>query len=108
MQRRPLCDWSILLSWWLPQVTDAVEKRICRNLGATLIQVREQTRNLDSKVHVLGFVRFQILISHFFCGDFFDSIDPLQPSAVLVISKAGPPLFKWPNVPSALSVAYLK
>jgi len=40
-------------------MTDTVEKGICRNLEATLIQDRKPTRNLDSKIHVAGFVRFK-------------------------------------------------
>jgi hypothetical protein len=40
-------------------LTDTVEKGICRNLEATLIQDEEPTRNLDSKIHVAGFVRFK-------------------------------------------------
>jgi hypothetical protein len=40
-------------------MTDAVEKGICRNLEATLIQDEEPTRNLDSKIHVAGFVSFK-------------------------------------------------
>jgi hypothetical protein len=37
----------------------AVEKGIFRNLEATLIQDRKPTRNLDSKIHMAGFVRFK-------------------------------------------------
>src|SRR5262245_21232514 len=40
--------------------TDTVEKGICRNLEATLIQDREAMRNLDSKIHFPGFVCFKI------------------------------------------------
>jgi hypothetical protein len=40
-------------------VADAVEKGIFRNLEATLIQDRKPTRNLDSKIHMAGFVRFK-------------------------------------------------
>jgi hypothetical protein len=39
-----------------------------------LIQDREPTRNLDSKNPHAWIRSFQILISHFFCGDFFESI----------------------------------
>src|SRR5262245_51093382 len=35
------------------------KKEFCRNLEATLIQDEEPTRNLDSKIHVAGFVRFK-------------------------------------------------
>jgi hypothetical protein len=35
---------------------NTVEKRICRNPEATLIQDREPTRNPDSEVHLPGFV----------------------------------------------------
>src|SRR5262245_48234117 len=43
-----------------PHMTDTVEKGICRNLEATLIQDREAMRNLDSKIHFPGFVCFKI------------------------------------------------
>jgi hypothetical protein len=36
-----------------------VEKRICRNLEATMIQDREPTRNPDSEIHLPGFVCFK-------------------------------------------------
>jgi hypothetical protein len=39
--------------------SDTVEKGIFRNLEATLIQDRKPTRNLDSKIHMAGFVRFE-------------------------------------------------
>jgi hypothetical protein len=39
-------------------MADAVEKGFLRCRPATLIQDQEQTRNLDSKIHLLGFVRF--------------------------------------------------
>jgi hypothetical protein len=42
-----------------PGWADAVEKGFCGDLQATLIQDQEPTRNLDSKIHVLGFVRFK-------------------------------------------------
>jgi hypothetical protein len=55
---RALCveaiDQSACLSW-----VDTVEKGIFRNLEATLIQDRKPTRNLDSKIHMAGFVRFK-------------------------------------------------
>jgi hypothetical protein len=41
-------------------MADAVEKGICKNLKAILIQDREPTRNLDSNIHVAGFVRFKL------------------------------------------------
>jgi hypothetical protein len=46
-------------------LADAVEKGICRNLKATLIQDWKPMRNLDSKLHLLGFVcfKFQFHIS---------------------------------------------
>jgi len=62
-------------------VTDAVEKGICKNLKATLIQDWKTIRNLDSKSHLPGFVYFQIPTPHFFCGDVFGSIDPFWTSA---------------------------
>jgi hypothetical protein len=40
-------------------LADAVEKGICRNLEATLIQDRKPTRNLDSKIHAAGLVRIR-------------------------------------------------
>jgi len=40
-------------------LTDAVEKGIFWNLEATLIQDRKPTRNLDSKIHMAGFVLFK-------------------------------------------------
>jgi hypothetical protein len=49
---RPPVAASVLLA-------DAVEKGVCRNIDATLIQDREPTRNLDSKIHMPGFVRFK-------------------------------------------------
>jgi hypothetical protein len=42
-------------------------------LLATLIQDQEQMRNHDSRNHLPGFVRFN-LIPQFLCGDFFNSI----------------------------------
>jgi hypothetical protein len=47
-----------------------------------LIQDREPTRNLDSKDPHAWIRSFQIQISHFFCGDFFDSIDSEPTSAI--------------------------
>ena len=44
----------------LPLRVDAVEKGICKNFEATLIQDREPKRNLDSKIHFPGFVCFKI------------------------------------------------
>jgi hypothetical protein len=46
-------------------MTDAVEKGICKNLKATLIQDWKSMHNLDSKIHLLGFVcfKFQFHIS---------------------------------------------
>jgi hypothetical protein len=38
---------------------DTVEKGIFRNLEATLVQDRKPTCNLDSKIHMAGFVRFK-------------------------------------------------
>jgi hypothetical protein len=38
---------------------DAVEKGICRNPEATLIQDSKPMRNLDSKIHLPGFVYFK-------------------------------------------------
>jgi len=40
-------------------MTDTVEKGIFRNLEATLIQDWKPARNLDSKIHMAGFVRFK-------------------------------------------------
>jgi len=54
-------------------VTDAVEKGICKNLKATLIQDWKTIRNLDSKSHLPGFACFKFQL-HIFCEDFFDSI----------------------------------
>jgi hypothetical protein len=42
-----------------PSLTDAVEKGICKNLKAALIQDRKRMRNLDSKIHLPGFVCFK-------------------------------------------------
>jgi hypothetical protein len=39
---------------------DAVEKGICGNLEATLIQDWKPMRNLDSKSHLSGFVCFKV------------------------------------------------
>jgi len=39
-------------------LTDTVEKGIWPDRSATLIQDQEHTRNLDSKIYLLGFVRF--------------------------------------------------
>jgi hypothetical protein len=41
-------------------LADTVEKGICRNLEATLIQDWKPMRNLDSKIYVAGFVRFKL------------------------------------------------
>jgi hypothetical protein len=65
-------------------------KKNCSNLEATSIQDREPTRNLDSKIHVAAFVSFQILIPHFFCGDFFDSISHKVDVDVVLLSSVSP------------------
>src|SRR5262245_54509746 len=41
-----------------PSLADTVEKGFLRYWTATLIQDQEQTRNLDSRIDLLGFVRF--------------------------------------------------
>jgi hypothetical protein len=48
-----IAPWPQGLLW-----VDAVEKGFLRCRPVTLIQDQEQTRNLDSKIHLPGFVRF--------------------------------------------------
>ena len=48
-------------------------------LLATLIQDQEQMRNHDLRNHLPGFVRFNLLIPQFLCGDFFNSIGQTRP-----------------------------
>jgi hypothetical protein len=47
------------------EATDAVEKGICRNLEAALVQNWKPVRNLDSNIQLAGFVcfKFQFHIS---------------------------------------------
>jgi hypothetical protein len=75
-----MCPWRLVKFAYPvgPLWVDAVEKGVCGNLDATLIQDREPTRNLDSKTPHACIRSFQILISHFFCGDFFDSIGQMR------------------------------
>jgi hypothetical protein len=51
----PLLDSSVRCRL----VADSVEKRNLQESRATLIQDREQTRNLESKLHVRGLVHFK-------------------------------------------------
>jgi len=41
-----------------PSLTDAVEQGLWQGGQATLIQDQEQTCNLDSRIYLPGFVRF--------------------------------------------------
>jgi hypothetical protein len=51
-------------------LTDAVEKGICRNLEATLIQNWKPMRNLDSRIQLPGFVCFKFQFHIFFAETF--------------------------------------
>jgi len=53
-----------------------LKKGFCERLRETLIQDQKQTRNLDSKNHLSGFFRFQILISQFFLRILFQHYRP--------------------------------
>jgi len=61
---------------------DTVEKGICRNLEATLIQDEEPTRNLNSKIHVAGFVRFKFQFHISFAETFRRGAGPQQPLSI--------------------------
>ena len=67
---------------------DTVEKGIYKNLEATLIQDREPTRNLDSKIHFPGFVCFKIQF-HISFAETFSTVSARR--RPLIMSAIAPP-----------------
>jgi len=51
-------------------MTDAVEKRFCATERARLIQDQAPMRNVDSKIHSLGFDCFKFRFYRFFADTF--------------------------------------
>lgn len=74
-------------------------KGICRNLEATLIKDWKSMCNLDSTIHLPGFVCFTFQLSHFLCGDFFDTIGQSRHSMHTTSTSA------LPSTPEIIAIA---